>query len=491
MILRALISAGLAAAPTLLAPTVLTASLTCQEPPALLATSQYLFIVRGDWVYQYDVNTLLLKGRAAIPASGATGRRSPRRATNGIGTIGIDERSDRGTPAGDKPRRAKPKPAQPVIVDVTEERPLMGGAGGRYGSRGGGRGGKGGGKPTATAIGAALNWLAKHQDKNGRWDADGFMKHDTSGTACDGGGSAAHDVGVTGLAMLAMLGDGSTLRGGPYKEQLKLAARWLQDQQGPNGRFGSNASHDFIYDHAIAAYAMCEAYGLSNYKLLKQSAQKGINYLESHRNPYSMWRYQPRDNDNDLSVTSWCLLAYKSAEFFKLQVNQNAIKLGETYLDQVSTPDGRHGYTKQGERSSRMPGDHATRFPTDKCETLTAAGLFCRYFIGQDPDSKPVMKAAADLLIQKPPRWDTNAGTIDHYYWYYGTYAMYQAGGMHWKNWSKHLKSALLPTQYTEGNAAGSWDPAGVWGTQGGRVYSTAMSTLSLEAYYRYSRLVR
>ncbi|MGK0201015.1 MAG: hypothetical protein ACI89X_001425 [Planctomycetota bacterium] len=490
MILRALISAGLAAAPPLLAPALLTASLTCQEQPAMLATSQYLFIVRGDWVFQYDVDTLLLKGRAAIP-SGAPTRRATRLPAAGIG---MDRLPDRRKPAGAKPILVKPSADKESAFDTNQWNAaisLGGGAGGKYGGRGGGRGGRGGDKPTATAIGAGLNWLAKHQDKNGRWDADGFMKHDTDGTACDGPGSAVHDIGVTGLAMLAMLGDGSTMRAGPYKNQLKLAVKWLRDQQGQDGRFGSNASHDYIYDHAIATYAMCEAYGLSDYKLIKKSAQKGINYLESHRNHYSVWRYQPRDNDNDLSVTSWCLMAYKSAEFFDLQVNKGAIKLCATYIDLLTSPDGRHGYTKQGEGSSRMPGDHSTKFPIDKCETLTAAGLFCRYFIGQSPKSKPIMKDAANLLVSKPPRWDTVAGTIDHYYWYYGSHAMFQAGGHHWKTWNMHLKAALLPTQFKVGNQAGSWDPAGVWGEQGGRVYSTAMSVLSLESYYRYSRLVR
>ena len=74
--------------------------------------------------------------------------------------------------------------------------------------------------------------------------------------------------------------------------------KWLRLQQAPSGLCGTAASHDFIYDHAIASYAMCEAYGLSNYKLLRKIAQGGINYLESHRNPYACWRYQPRDNDN-------------------------------------------------------------------------------------------------------------------------------------------------------------------------------------------------
>lgn len=477
MILRAIVLAGLACLPAGLAP-----SLTAQEPPALLATSQYLFVVRGDWIYQYDVDTLVLRGRAQIPAAGqARGSRArlpqySQRLPKKV--VMIEEVIEEPPP---------PPPEQITEEPIIQEVGAGGGAGGRFGGRG---------RPSAStkangnAIEAGLKWLAAHQDKNGRWDSDGFMKHD-KGTPTTGPGSAVHDVGATGLAMLAMLGDGSTLRSGPYKDNLKRAAKWLIQQQHHDGRFGTNASHDFIYDHAIATYAICEAYGLSQYKLLKKCAQGGINYLESHRNPYSVWRYQPRDNDNDISVTSWCLLACASGDLFKLQVNKNAIKLGETYLDQVSTPNGRHGYTKRGERSSRQPGKHGTQFPVEKGEALTAAGLFCRFFLGQDPKEKPIMKAAADLIVAKPPKWSEADGTIDFYYWYYGTYAMFQMGGNHWRTWNHHLNKAVTKHQIQTGNAAGSWDPVGVWGDVGGRICSTALSVLSLEASYRYARLIR
>lgn len=371
---------------------------------------------------------------------------------------------------------------------------LGGGAGGRYGGRGGGRGGKGG-KSYAAAIDAGLKWLANHQDEDGKWDCDGFMKHDAADSEiCNGPGNAVHDVGVTGLALLAFLGDGSTMRSGPYKKNIKKGVLWLKSQQQENGLFGSNASHDFIYDHAIAAYAMCEAYGLSEYKLLRKCAQGGLNYLESHRNPYSVWRYQPRDNDNDISVTGWAIMAYESGHFFELKVNTGALKLCETFLDQVSDPTGKHGYTKQGEGSSRKPGEHGTKFPIEKGEALTAVGLFCRFFMNQDPKEKPVMKAAANLLRAKPPVWDEKSGSIDHYYWYYATYALFQYGGTHWTDWQKKLESAVVKNQHrdkSKKNLIGSWDPIGAWGEDGGRVYSTAILTLTLEAYYRYSRLVR
>lgn len=368
---------------------------------------------------------------------------------------------------------------------------LGGGAGGKYGGRGGGRGGIKGGSATAKAIEMGLEWLAKHQDEDGKWDTDGFMKHDVEGEPCDGPGNPVHDVGVTGLALLAFLGDGSTLRSGPYRENIKNGVKWLRDQQQENGLFGQNASHDFIYNHAIAAYAMCEAYGLSQYTTLKKVAQNSINYLESHRNPYSVWRYQPRDNDNDTSVTGWCIMAYESGKFFGLDISDTALKLSATWLDQVTTPDGRVGYTKAGEPSSRHPGDHATRFPVEKGEAMTAVGLFCRFFMGQDPKEFPIMKTSADLILSKPPIWDTKSGTIDHYYWYYATYALYQMGGRHWDTWSKAINKAVVETQRDKGNFRGSWDPVGAWGQDGGRVYSTATLVLTLEAYYRYSRLVR
>ena len=107
---------------------------------------------------------------------------------------------------------------------------------------------------------------------------------------------------------------------------------------------------------------MCEVYGRSKDKRLKKSAQAGINYLESHRNPYMVWRYQPQDNDNDSSVTGWAMLSYKTGKDFKLKVNEQALKLCAVWFDDVTDPiTGKVGYTTRGEPSSRHLGDHQTR----------------------------------------------------------------------------------------------------------------------------------
>ncbi len=346
----------------------------------------------------------------------------------------------------------------------------------------------------ASAVDRGLAWLAAHQDEDGRWDCDGFMKHDGDAAAeTAGAGSAIHDVGATGLAVLAFLGAGHTTRSGPYKDQVAAGVRWLVRQQdAKSGLVGTAQSHDFIYGHAIATWALCEAYGLSNDEPLKDRAQRALNYLEKHRNPYGVWRYQPRDGDNDTSVTTWCVIAYCAGKDFDLQVNDNALEVARGYYDQVTDPEtGRHGYTKRGERSSRMPGKHASTFPIKKNEALTGAGLFARFMLGQKPEDEPVMAKAAALLGTVPPAWTPDEGNIDLYAWYWASLALYQCGGDAWRSWAAPLGEALNAGQRTDGAAAGSWDPISVWSEISGRVGSTAFATLALQTRYRYGRLVR
>ena len=121
---------------------------------------------------------------------------------------------------------------------------------------------------------------------------------------------------------------------------------------------------------------------------------------------------------------------------------------------------------------------------------MTAVSLLCRIFLGQDPDEDPILVKQADLLRRNLPEWDPDGFGCDMYYWYYGTYAMYQMGGKHWRAWQKSLKHAVVDTQRKDGDYKGSWDPVGPWGYSGGRVYSTAIMTLSLEVYFRYSQVI-
>ncbi|MEE9126275.1 MAG: hypothetical protein V3U11_03975 [Planctomycetota bacterium] len=390
--------------------------------------------------------------------------------------------------AQEKPQTRKATKEAAATPAMTTKQ-LVERAGGKYAPRFAAAEQRLGGVPgSGPAVMSGLKWLQRHQDEDGHWDSDGFMMHDTKGEACDGKGNAAHDVGLTGLAALALLADGNTPGRGLYRREVRAALDWLVAQQdGRSGRIGTTASHTFIYDHAIAAYALCEGYGLSDDAALKDAAQKAIDYLEMHRNPFAVWRYQPRDGDNDISVTSWAVSAYAAAQDFGLDVNEKVFGIAAGYINVLTDPtNGRCGYTRRGEPSARSAGAHSTVFPPEKGEALTAAALFCRFRMGREQADQEIMKLAAELVMTKPPV--ARKDSIDHYYWYYGSQAMYQVGGQYWARWSAALQDALIKTQRQDNNFKGSWDPTGVWGREGGRVYATAMATLALSSGHRYAR---
>ena len=366
------------------------------------------------------------------------------------------------------------------------------GAGGKFGKRKGGRERLRGGRPQIPkVIGDGLKWLAKHQDPDGHWSSGEYMKQCPVGDTCDGPGNPVHDVGMTGLALLAFLGDGSTMRYGEYKQAIKKGIKWLRDQMDDEGLIGQASGSGYMYNHAIASLAMVEAYGLSRYKSLKKYAQRCINYIQNSRNPYKVWRYYPRDGDNDSSVTGWMVFALNSAKEFKLEVDKKALDYSLSWFDEVTDGStGQVGYQHRGEGSARE--EHMKdSFPSSKTEALTAVGLLCRIFLGQNPKDHPILQVAADTMLKKPPVWNKADGSIDMYYWYYGSYAMFQMGGKWWTGWKRGLEAALLKSQRKDGHQKGSWDPVSAWGEAGGRVYATALNVLSLEVYYRYTTLIR
>ncbi|MEM7306438.1 MAG: prenyltransferase/squalene oxidase repeat-containing protein [Planctomycetota bacterium] len=367
-----------------------------------------------------------------------------------------------------------------------------GGPPGKFGARGFGRGRPKDGGFTEPVIQAGLQWLAAHQAEDGSWDCDGFSAScgEIGSGTCEGHGYATHDVGVTGLALLAFLGMGHNTDEGAFREVVADGIRWLRDQQDESGRIGPRASDDFLYDHALATLALCENYYFTKSPMQKRATQEAVWYLGRTRNDYGAWRYDdPPVGDNDTSVTGWALFALAAAKDAGLMVDEAAFVDGLAWIDEVTDPaTGRVGYDSFGSLSSRNPANE--HFPREKGEAMTAVGLLCRIFLGQTPEDQPILTKHADLLRRMPPVWDPEGFGCDMYYWYYGTYAMFQLGGSHWKAWRPALKKVLEESQRTDGDAAGSWDPIGPWGHSGGRVYSTAIMTLAAEVYFRYAPLL-
>jgi hypothetical protein len=371
---------------------------------------------------------------------------------------------------------------------------LIGTGGGGGGPSGGDGRGPGpastGNRAVQRPIDDALRWLRRHQDLAGFWDCDGFSSR-CEQNLCDGRGGALNDVGVTGLAALAFLGAGQTTERGRHRGVVRAALRWLESVQDPDdGCFGPKAGQHFMYGHALATLAMVEGYALSKPPHLARPAQRALDFIARARNPYAAWRYAfPPDGDNDVSVSGWMLFALFAGKDAGLAVDDAAISQGMAWVRSMTDPaTGRTGYHERGSLPAREP-DATDRWPAEQSESMTACALLLDAFDGADPRDADVLRRAG-LLLAKKPKWDESAGTIDFYYWYYGTYAAWQLEERAWPQWERALLDTVVAHQREGGDEAGSWDPqVDPWGREGGRVYSTALNAICLEVYFRQARL--
>lgn len=306
------------------------------------------------------------------------------------------------------------------------------GAGGRYGGRGGG---------PARALEAAgtlrrsLAWLAGQQTSDGSLGSDGTEQRE-----------------ATALYALALLGNGTHLDGGEQVDALRGAIGWLVSRQRDDGTFGEPGPGAVRAD-ALATYALVEAYGLSSSgALLGAVTRRALARLVAQRQHDGGFADGTPGAASDAVSTATAACAVASATFFRLDG-------GATPVELVAWFDGHPQEAAEG----------------------AAAELFARYFAGQDPRQNARLAALADLLVQQADPADARAG-------YWTTFALFQTGGPHWKTWSQRLQGAIVATQITDGPFAGTWDSQGPASAQ---LLGTAYRALSLEAWFRYSRLVR
>jgi len=339
------------------------------------------------------------------------------------------------------------------------------------------------------SVRAALDWLAREQESDGRWDCDWSEEAAPGDPSAESTHDPGHDVGVTSLALLAYLGDGHSATRGTYRRTVRRAARWLVEQQDEEtGLVTHGESYSFMYDHAVATLALCELVEIDGVASVREAATRAVRYAEAARNPGRGWRYaSPPNGQTDTSITAWMATALDAARRAGIEVDAAAFADTLTWFDDMSDDLGRVGYRRAGETSSRVEGRN-DQYPTDGGEALTACALFTSALLGETVETRPRMRQHADLLLQARPKWSHDGMTNDMYYWYYAAQAMHQVGGLGELHLRNAIDDAVLPNQRLSGPVAGSWDPDGPWGFSGGRVYSTALMVMALEAPFRYTR---
>jgi hypothetical protein len=256
----------------------------------------------------------------------------------------------------------------------------------------------GGSDATEAAVGRALEWFSGTQEEDGRWSSG------------NNEGAKGYDIGATGIAMLCYYGWGAKHNEeGRYQPQISKALKWLLAQVDENGEFKGNKSSE-MYNHAIGALALAEAYGLTKDEALKAPLERVVKYVQKAQDKTSGgWRYTAGAKGGDTSVTGWQMMALISARMAGIEVDEKSIKLGRHWLKTVSCGPaaGHYGYN--------------TRKATP---TMTAVSMFCQQLL-QLPPHDPRMIASAAYIGKTMP----NPKRRDYYYWYYGTLSLARQPG--------------------------------------------------------------
>ncbi|MHB1556240.1 MAG: prenyltransferase/squalene oxidase repeat-containing protein [Isosphaeraceae bacterium] len=337
---------------------------------------------------------------------------------------------------------------------------------------------EGGTARSEKSVEDGLDWIVRHQRPDGSWSLN--YHEQCQGVPCPHSGAMESDTAATGLALLPLLGAGyiHTVKS-RHQDAVRRGIAWLVDHQQEDGNlFIGPPGMAWMYSHGIATMVLCEAYGLSQDPRLKRPSQRAVKFIvEAQDRGSGGWRYSPGAS-GDTSVFGWQIFALRSAHGSGIVVPKNALKLCSRYLDQAAVDRSRTTYSYQPGRGGASP-------------VMTAEALVGRQILGWERNYPPLVKGASQIAQDLETREGRNI-----YYWYYATQLLHNMKNKDWEKWNPKVREALIDLQCKDGTCAnGSWDPytpvADAWGKPGGRMFTTSLSILTLEVYYRYLPLYR
>ena len=215
---------------------------------------------------------------------------------------------------------------------------------------------------------------------------------------------------MTGLALLALLGAGNTHRDGPHRENVRRGLKFLLQSQDADGCLSGTADRFAgMYCHAIATFALSEAYGMTGERRLGDGV--AAPWLHPRRPGPSGggWRYQPRDA-GDTSQLGWQFMALKSADLAGIPSREPTRQGIIRYLQTVAS-------RQYGGLASYRPRRTAHPHHDRRGHGLLAVPR-------HRPRSSGLRRGG-----RLPARPLPGQGAVNFYYWYYGTLAMYQFQG--------------------------------------------------------------
>ncbi len=357
-----------------------------------------------------------------------------------------------------------------------------------------------------------LEYLTKIQFKDGHWGANGDQ----------------YPVSMTGLAGLALLMEGSTIREGKYSAQIRNCTNWLMERsmkdKARDGLVG-NPDHPFetgryMYGHGFATLFLACVYGdeedVERRDKLKDILTRAAKYIEKAQSTQGGWYYTARgdmnpDNDEG-SVTVTQMQALRACKNAGIPVSKICMEKGYEYLKNSTTPKGGVVYSLGrggnnapvgGERPALTAAAIACLFSAGEYKALIPPDEFNRMVADKKLTPKEIEKAKivkawfkfCESAIEIDRIGDGFRKGHDEYLHFYYAQAMYFIGDTGFEKmfgpypaqtpaskhvkWTNYRKNMFDHLKATQNKNDGSWQGGG--GFSVGAVYSTAIYCIIMQ----------
>jgi hypothetical protein len=308
-------------------------------------------------------------------------------------------------------------------------------------------------------IKKGLEYLARTQQKDGRWE----------------GINGEYVIPCTALSGMAFLCEGSTMREGKYRDNLRRAVNFIIEKAQPNGLLANPSmrgeSGRYMYGHGFAlmflACCVGEEENAEKRKKLVQVCEKAAKYsweAQTHRGGWGYVSAKDGSNFDEGSVTITQIQGLRAARNAGIIVPTDCIKNAQKYLNDSTNGSGGVTY------SLAYGGGGGEGRPS-----LTAAAICCGFGFG---DYKSDLVKRWLKFCQAHLRIGGARMGHDEYTHYYYAQVVYVLGDdrykqlfpeaksdelLQWSAYRKELFDNLKSTQSQDGSwSTGNWTAGSV-----------------------------
>lgn len=341
-------------------------------------------------------------------------------------------------------------------------------------------------------VGRAVRFLVAHQQPDGSWSSHAFAARcdPLAHPACTGFGNEGRDVGITSLALNALIASGEE----EAKAPVLRGIRWLIERADPKTGRIADMGKDFGYSLALSTMALARAMqaGWVERQSVEEPLERCVAEILSTRLPYASWGYSKGSSFyHDTSTNTWMVLAL--SEYLRTQTEDRQTEMREAFVgalrwyeEALDASTGVFGYVDRGGTPART--ERNASFQDQNRHSMTASGLLGT-LVAREMVRPTDEKFSLDRTLTVLARGIPGTKEAEPYRDLYGRYmavAALQQGGAYSREllrlWYLAAAQELDDSQELSHCARGSWKPNGPWGHAGGRIYATSMGVLLLTA---------